>query len=55
MGFGKILLEKMESYFKGMDCKRINIEVFGPNKDGLNFYTKNGYIPRDIIVSKIID
>ena len=54
-GFGKILLEKMESYFKKMNCKRINIEVFGPNKKGLNFYTKNGYIARDIIVSKRID
>ena len=50
-----MLLEKMENYFKEMNCKRINIEVFGPNKDGLNFYTKNGYIERDIIVSKRIN
>ncbi len=53
-GIGKLLLEKMEEYFKGINCKRINIEVFGPNKKGLNFYEKNGYIPRDIIVSKRI-
>ena len=51
-GIGKTLLEKMEEYFKNIDCKRINIEVFGPNKKGLNFYEKNGYISRDIIVSK---
>ena len=51
-GIGKLLLEKIEEYFKSINCKRINIEVFGPNKKGLNFYEKNGYIPRDIIVSK---
>ena len=53
-GIGKFLLEKMEEYFKNINCKRINIEVFGPNKRGLNFYEKNNYIIRDIIVSKRI-
>ena len=53
-GIGKTLLEKIEEYFKSIDCKRINIEVFGPNKKGLNFYKKNDYIIRDIIVSKKI-
>ena len=53
-GIGKLLLEKIETYFKSINCKRINIEVFGPNKRGLNFYEKNGYITRDIIVSKRI-
>ena len=53
-GFGKTLLEKMEEYFKSINCKRINIEVFGPNKRGLNFYEKNNYIIRDMIVSKRI-
>lgn len=51
-GIGKSLLEKIEKYFKSIDCKRINIEVFGPNKKGLNFYQKNNYIVRDMIVSK---
>ena len=51
-GIGKSLLEKIEEYFKSIDCKRINIEVFGPNKKGLNFYEKNDYIVRDMIVSK---
>ena len=50
----KSLLEKIEEYFKSINCKRINIEVFGPNKKGLNFYKKNDYITRDIIVSKRI-
>ena len=53
-GIGKSLLEKIEEYFKSINCKRINIEVFGPNKKGLNFYKKNDYITRDIIVSKRI-
>ena len=53
-GIGKLLLGKIEQFFKNVDCKRINIEVFGPNKKGLNFYEKNGYITRDIIVSKKI-
>lgn len=42
----------MEEYFKSINCKRVNIEVFGPNKKGLNFYEKNDYIIRDMIVSK---
>lgn len=53
-GIGKLLLDKMEEYFKALDCTKINIEVFGPNKKGLNFYKKNGYIIRDVIVSKKI-
>lgn len=53
-GIGKLLLEKLEHYFKSIDCKRINIEVFGPNARGLNFYLKNNYVIRDLIVSKKI-
>lgn len=51
-GIGKSLLDKIEEYFRSIYCKRINIEVFGPNKKGLNFYEKNDYIIRDAIVSK---
>ena len=51
-GIGKNLLEKLEKYFKSINCKRINIEVFGPNKKGLNFYEKNDYVVRDYVVSK---
>lgn len=54
-GIGKKLLNKMEEYFKSTDCQRINIEVFGPNKSGLNFYMQNNYIIRDMIVSKRIN
>ncbi len=51
---GKLLLQEMENYFKSINCKRINIEVFGPNKSALNFYLKNDYTIRDYIVSKKI-
>ena len=54
-GIGKMLLNKLEQYFKSINCKRINIEVFGPNKKGLNFYQKNDYTIRDIFVSKRLD
>ena len=53
-GIGKSLLNQIEQYFKNIGCKRINIEVFGPNEKGLNFYKKNNYIIRDMIVSKRI-
>ena len=42
-GYGKILLESMENYLKGVGCENILIEVFGYNTNALNFYEKNGY------------
>ena len=54
-GIGKKLLKRIEEYFKSINCVRINIEVFGPNKNAHTFYSKNGYIDRDIIMSKKID
>ena len=54
-GIGKKLLKKIEEYFKSINCVRINIEVFGPNKNAHTFYSKSGYIDRDIIMSKKID
>ena len=44
--------KQMEDYFKNIGCIRTNIEVFGPNVSGLKFYEKNGYVVRDMIVSK---
>ncbi len=51
---GQNLLLKIEEYFKNINCERINVEVFGPNKNALDFYFKNNYIIRDYIVSKKI-
>lgn len=53
-GIGKALLNKIEDYFTSINCERINIEVFGPNTKGLNFYMKNDYVVRDVIMSKKI-
>lgn len=54
-GIGRALLNKIEKYFECIDCKRITIEVFAPNKNAYNFYYKNGYIDRNIFVCKQID
>lgn len=51
-GAGKILLNEIEKYFKSINCKRISIDVFGPNKDAYNFYYKNGYIEREVFMGK---
>ena len=46
---GKILLNKMEEYFRKNNCKYSFIDVFAYNKSGINFYDKNGYHSRMII------
>lgn len=51
-GIGKVLLNKMEEYFKLYDCKRISIEVFGTNKGALEFYKNSGYMEREFIMGK---
>lgn len=53
-GIGKRLIEKMELYFEGNNCKVISIDVFGYNDVAKNFYFKNGYHSRMITVSKRI-
>lgn len=54
-GTGKLLLQKIESYFKEQNCENISIEVYGPNTRAFNFYDKNGYKPIEYIVMKKID
>ena len=46
---GKILLNKMEGYFRENNCEYSFIDVFAYNKSGINFYDKNGYHSRMII------
>ncbi len=53
-GIGSALLNKMEEYFKSQNCHTINIDVFGYNEIGKNFYFKNGYHTRMMTVSKKI-
>ena len=51
---GSALLEKVEDYLKSIDCKYIDIDVFGTNKAALDFYLKKGYIIRTYKIIKEI-
>ena len=54
-GLGKLLINKMEDYFKENNCKIIKIEVFSYNKNAISFYNNAGYHSRMITDIKIID
>ena len=45
-GIGKLLVEKMEEYFKSVGCEYVLIDVFSYNTKGMNFYSKFGYHSR---------
>ena len=45
-GVGQALMNKMEEYFKCVGCEYILVDVFAYNKNGINFYSKQGYHPR---------
>ncbi len=51
---GKILMSKIEEYFKKQNCDIIQIEVFGPNTLAHDFYKKLGYGDRDFDMIKKI-
>ena len=48
-GIGQMLMQKMEDYFKSIDCEYIVIDVFAYNKLAINFYKKQGYHTRGLI------
>ena len=53
-GVGKLLMSKMEEYFKSKNCEYINVDVFAYNQNGINFYKKDGYHSRmEIMIKKI--
>lgn len=54
-GIGKLLIEKMEEYFKSVGCKYVLIDVFSYNKKGMNFYSKFGYHSRMNTVIRKLD
>lgn len=54
-GIGQALMNKMEEYFKSVGCKYILVDVFAYNKNGINFYEKQGYHPRMYTEIKKID
>ena len=45
-GVGQMLMNKMEDYFKSVGCEYILVDVFAYNKNGINFYGKQGYHSR---------
>lgn len=45
-GVGKALMNKLEDYFKSVGCEYIFVDIFAYNKNGINFYNKQGYHPR---------
>lgn len=45
-GVGQALMNKMEEYFKSVGCEYIFVDIFAYNKNGINFYNKQGYHPR---------
>lgn len=51
-GVGKILISKMEEYFKSIGCKGILLEVFALNSTARIFYSKNGYYERSVEMMK---
>jgi ribosomal protein S18 acetylase RimI-like enzyme len=42
-GVGKLLMNKMEDYFKSQGCEYVLIDVFAYNENAINFYDKQGY------------
>ena len=45
-GIGKLLIKKIEDYFKDNSCEYIKVEVFAYNNNAINFYNKDGYHTR---------
>lgn len=48
-GIGKQLINKMEEYFKSIDCEYILLECFAYNKIAINFYKNQGYHTRMLV------
>lgn len=51
-GVGTKLLDKMEKYFKSINCEYSQIDVFAPNENAKKFYHNNGYQDRMITMFK---
>ena len=51
-GTGKLLLEKMEDFFKKSGCRDVLLEVFGSNKEARKFYCSKGYGERTVEMMK---
>lgn len=54
-GIGKLLMEKIEKYFKDKKCEYSYLDVFAYNENAINFYDRNGYHERMHSLIKKID
>ena len=55
LGIGKLLLEKMEEYFKSINCQYVQIDVFAYNENAKQFYYNNCYEDRMVTVFKRLE
>ena len=53
-GIGKELINKMEEYFKSMECEYVIVDIFAYNENAINFYKNNNYHSRMITSIKKI-
>jgi ribosomal protein S18 acetylase RimI-like enzyme len=53
-GIGKMLMQKLEHYFRSRDCDIVRVEVFAPNTNAYSFYTGLGYYNRTTDMVKTI-
>ena len=49
---GQELMNKMEQYLKSIGCLYISVDVFAYNDNAINFYQKDGYHTRGLIMIK---
>jgi len=54
-GIGQKLINKMEEYFKGINCEYILVDVFAYNENAFNFYSKKDYHSRMHTMLKKLD
>ena len=45
-GIGQELINKMEEYFKSINCEYVLVDVFAYNENAFNFYSKKNYHSR---------
>ena len=51
-GVGQLLIDKIEDYFKSVECEYSIVDVFGYNDNALKFYFKKGYHARMLTTIK---
>lgn len=54
-GIGKLLISKIQEYFKNNNCEYVMVDVFNYNDNGIKFYLNNGYHTRMITMINKID